>query len=62
MGKGVRPNCVEPVMHGLVIVMEDWRTGRGREARENGMEWWANSGNLAVWLKSDEGLSTFVEK
>ena len=51
MGKGVRPNWVEPVLppcQGLVVVMEDCRVARRMEARVNGMEWWANSVQLAV--------------
>ncbi len=36
MGKGVRPNWVEPVISPcdeLVVLMEDWRVGTGREGR-----------------------------
>ena len=73
MGKGVRPNPVEQVMppfQGLVAVMEHLEVGRWMEARENGMEPWANSVNFAVRLGSDvmersagdEVLSAFEEK
>ena len=37
MGKGVRPNCVEPVMHGLVIVMVEDGKREGGKGERDGM-------------------------